>query len=56
MLLISKKNLKISYLSPKKGDVPHSQGDIKLAQKELGFIPTKSLTEGLKDLIQSNSF
>jgi len=56
MLLISNKDLNISYLPPKKGDIPHSQADITLAKKELDFIPSISLKEGLEDLFQSNSF
>ena len=50
VLLNSKKDLEISYLPPKKGDIPHSQADTTLAKIELNFIPKISLKEGVKDL------
>jgi len=50
MLLISKKDLKISYLPTKEGDIPHSQANINLSIKELNLSPKISLKEGLEDL------
>ena len=54
MLSISGKKLEIKYELPKKGDIPHSQANIDLAKKELGFFPKISLKEGLKKLLKSN--
>ena len=47
MLDISNKKLEIRYVSPKNGDIPHSQANIQLAKKELNFMPKISLDEGL---------
>jgi len=54
MLSISGKKLEIKYEQPKKGDIPHSQANIDLAKKELGFYPKISLKEGLEKLLKSN--
>jgi len=54
MLSISGKKLEIKYELPKKGDIPHSQANIDLAEKELDFHPKISLKEGLEKLLKSN--
>lgn len=54
MLSISGKKLEIKYELPKKGDIPHSQANIDLAKKELGFYPKISLKEGLEKLLKLN--
>ncbi len=51
MLEISGKSLEIKHEPIKEGDIPHSQADIHLAQKELGFSPKISLKDGLKKLL-----
>jgi len=53
MLRISGKHLKVIHQPTKKGDIPHSQADIDLAQKELRFYPKISLEEGLEKLMQA---
>ena len=50
---ISGKHLKVIHQPTKKGDIPHSQADIDLAQKELRFYPKISLEEGLEKLMQA---
>ena len=52
MLSISGKKLEIKYELPKKGDIPHSQANIDLAKKELGFFPKISLKAGLEKLLK----
>ena len=54
MLSISGKKLEIKFELPKKSDIPHSQANIDLAKKELGFYPKISLNEGLEKLLKSN--
>jgi len=51
MLEMSGKSLEIKHEPIKEGDIPHSQADIHLAQKELGFSPKISLKDGLKKLL-----
>ena len=55
MLSISGKKLEIKFEPPKKGDIPHSQANIDLAKKELGFFPKISLKEGLEKLLLSSN-
>ena len=40
------------YAAARAGDIRHSLGDISLIQRELGYIPAFSLTEGLRLLLQ----
>ena len=54
MLSISGNKLEIKFELPKKGDIPHSQANIDLAKKELGFYPKISLKEGLEKLLKLN--
>ena len=45
------KKIEIKYELAKKGCIKHSNADITLAKKELGFNPKVNLIEGLSDLI-----
>jgi UDP-glucose 4-epimerase len=53
MITISGKTLSVEHKEPKKGDIPHSQTSIWLAQRELGYAPKVMLKEGLERLLQS---
>ncbi len=44
---------RIEYAPPRPGDIKHSYADIRKAQSLLGFQPSISLEEGLRDLILS---
>lgn len=55
MISISGKSLSIDYKKPRKGDIPHSQTSIWLAQRELGYNPKITLKEGLERLLKSPS-
>lgn len=55
MISISGKSLSIDYKKPRKGDIPHSQTSIWLAQRELGYDPKITLKEGLERLLKSPS-
>lgn len=52
-LMISKsgKKLKINFLQPKKGDIKHSQADITLAKKNIGYNPRFSIDEKIKEML-----
>ena len=50
MINLSGKNLKMKYISKRKGDIRHSEADISLAEKKLGYIPKSKLDE-IKDLL-----
>ncbi len=52
MILISGKNLDISYSPKKDGEVKFSQADISLAKKELNFSRKTELKEKIKNLIK----
>lgn len=52
MISISGKNLSIEYKEPKKGDIPHSQTSIWLAQREIDYVPKVMLKEGLERLLK----
>jgi len=45
MISLSGKDLKIEFLSPKKGDIKYSQADISLAKKVLKYSPNFNLNE-----------
>ncbi len=45
MILLSNKKIKIKYTLPKEGDIKHSQADISLAKKELGYSPKYEIEE-----------
>ncbi len=47
---ISKKELDIKFVSPRKGDIKESYCSIEKAKKELGFEPKLSLQKGLKEV------
>ncbi len=51
MISLSDKNLKIEFLSSKKGDIKYSQADISLAKNELNYFPKFSLKE-IKNLLK----
>ena len=51
MISLSGKDLKIEFLSPKKGDIKYSQADISLAKKELNYFPKFNLKE-IKNLLK----
>jgi len=46
------KNIEAVYTDPRPGDVKHSQADISLAKKLLGFRPEISFEEGLKKTVE----
>ena len=48
---VFKKKIKVIYENARKDDIIHSQADIALARKELGFKPKINLKNGLLDLI-----
>lgn len=48
---LSGKNQAVRHEDPRKGDVRHSHANIKLAKDVLGFEPSVSLEEGLKELL-----
>jgi len=50
IISISKKNIKISHLSPKKGDIKFSGADITLAKNEIKYSPKFNL-EKIKELL-----
>ena len=50
MISLSKKNLKIIYNDPKKGDIKFSEADISLAKNELQYLP-KYGVENVKNLL-----
>ena len=50
MISLSKKNLKIIYNDPKKGDIKFSEADISLAKKELQYLP-KYKIENIKNIL-----
>ena len=50
IISISKKNIKISHLSPKKGDIKFSGADITLAKNEIKYSPKFGL-ENIKELL-----
>lgn len=50
LIKISKKNINISYLQPRKGDILYSCADISKAKKELEFIPLIKIEDGLKKI------
>ncbi len=45
------KSIPIKYLSPRKGEVKHSLASIEKAKKLLGYSPTHSMQEGLKEML-----
>jgi nucleoside-diphosphate-sugar epimerase len=49
---IGKRNLKPVYEEPREGDILHSYASIEKAKTLLGYEPTFSLEEGLKELVQ----
>lgn len=51
MISLSGKNLKIEFLSSKKGDIKYSQADISLAKNELNYFPKFNLKE-IKNLLK----
>lgn len=53
MLEVSGKTMPIKYESPRKGDILHSQANIDLAIRELGFNPKIPLKDGLKKLLET---
>ena len=50
--IIGKRNLKPVYEEPREGDILHSYASIEKAKTLLGYEPTFSLEEGLKELVQ----
>jgi len=52
MLSVSEKKLGVEYFVGKKGDIKHSQADISLAKKELGYSPKFELREEIKCLLE----
>lgn len=52
MISISGKNLPIEHKEQKKGDIPHSQTSIWLAQREIDYMPKVMLKEGLERLLK----
>ncbi len=55
MVEISRKDLKINYVSEKKGDIRYSVADVALAKKELGFSARTKLRDGIKEILRSIS-
>lgn len=51
MIEISGKDLSIEYKDSRKGDILHSQTSISLAKKELDYVPTVKLQDGLAKLL-----
>ena len=41
----------VIYVKPRPGDVLHSAADIEKAKKELGYLPSVTLTEGIKEYL-----
>lgn len=52
MVATSGKKLEIEYFAAKKGDIKHSQADISLAKKELGYSLKSELIEEIKCLLK----
>jgi UDP-glucose 4-epimerase len=52
MIAISGKKIPIIYKKANSGDIQHSQTSVWLAKKELGYVPSMELKEGLQRLIQ----
>jgi len=42
---------KLTYLPFRSGDIRHSQADISIAKKDLGYMPIYDVKSGLKELI-----
>jgi UDP-glucose 4-epimerase len=57
---IGEKESEVRYMDVQKGDMRHTNADIKKAQNELGFSPRVKLEEGLKEefnwLLQNSQF
>jgi len=51
MIILSGKNLKLKYISERKGDIRHSEADISLAKEKIGYDPKSKLNE-IKKLMQ----
>lgn len=51
MIAKSGKKLKVNFLKPKKGDIKHSQADITLSKRNIGFNPKFLLNEKIKELL-----
>jgi len=51
--ITNKTNLKVIHAEPGKGDIRHSMADISKAKEKLGYIPSVSLRNGLKELLSS---
>lgn len=53
MISISGRKLGIVHKNQQKGDIKHSQASIRLARKELGYVPKTSLRAGLESLMSN---
>lgn len=51
---LCKKNIKPRYVEPRKGDIPNSKGDPKLAFRELGINTQYDLEAGLRTLLAAS--
>lgn len=52
MISLSGKRLHIIHKKPKKGDIRHSNASIKLAKKDLDYVPKIRLRDGIKELMK----
>lgn len=50
LIKLSRKEVKVIYKEPRRGDIKRSYADIRKAEKILGFKPKISLEHGLKNL------
>lgn len=54
IMSLTKREVPISHVSPRKGDIYRSFGDISKARKLLGYEPRFGLEQGLQELIKSS--
>lgn len=53
---VTDSDAEITHVDPRPGDIRHSEADISKARAELGYEPTVSLEDGLRDLAETQGF
>ncbi len=55
LICLSKKNIPISFLDPIENDIIHSRTSIELASDDLGYVPKRTLQDGLSELLEPSA-
>ena len=52
IITLCKKDITVTYMDPRDGDIKHSLADITNAKEKLNYEPKFNITEGIKETIQ----